>query len=168
MSMIHDFEKDEVQLKKAKIKIGAVKSIIPELIRLNSELTGADRKPYTILLDYISFEDHKIFLVDIRKSFKRDATPILRIHFGLKNVEDGLNLFDEVRDCFMENEGIIYSAFTKDIPNRPATSYSLVGQHSVNLEYKIHTQEEFESLNAYNERLYATSPEKVLMKIKNC
>lgn len=147
-------EKDEVQLKKARIKTSAMMCVIPELIHMNNELKLQDRKPYTISLDYIPFTGYYRFIVDIRKENAYDnKEPLINIHFCLRNLEAGLLLLDEIRDCYIENNDLTYTSFTMDINNNTVKSFNAFGINQINLKYKIHSENEHKKLVTYEDEL---------------
>lgn len=162
--MAIDDEKDEIQLKKAKIKVGAITCVIPELIHLNNELTGQDQKLYTILLDYIKFDGYYKFIVDIVRGYSLDRSSLMNIHFSLKKLEDGLSLLDEIRDCYIENNEMLYTGFTNNSPSNNFESFDAIGTNKINLKYVIHNQTEQEKLCKYDKNLYQN--QKIAVKIK--
>lgn len=146
-------EKDAIQLKKAKIKIEAITSLLPSLINLNNELSEEERKPYTIQLDYLTFNDYYRFSIDIMRTNHYQPDSLIDLHFSLKCLEDGLSLFDKVRDCFIENSNLIYTGFQTHCNQSIVSSFNAIGSNRIDLIYKIHNTEEYERLLAYNNSL---------------
>ncbi len=148
-----NLEKDTIQLKKAEIKVGAITGLLPSLINLNNELSDEERKPYTIMLDYVEFEDYYRFSIDIMRTNHYKPDSLIDLHFSLKNLEDGLQLFDEVRNCFVDNSHLIYTGFQTHCNQSITSSFNAVGANRIDLVYKIHSDEELQRLTEYNNSL---------------
>lgn len=157
-------EKDEIQYKKAQIKISAVNAAIPNLILLNNELGPKESKAYTITLDYLNLDSYYKFIVDIKRTYTMDAESLLKIYFSLKDLNAGLSLFDQVRDCYVENNEMVYVGFSSREGSGIIESFDASGINKINLKYVIHSDEELNSLTTFRDNLYKNAPEK--MKVK--
>lgn len=151
--MEQNLEKDAIQLKKAKIKVEAITNLLPSLINLNNELSDDERKPYTIMLDYLNFNDYYRFSIDIMRTNHYEPDSLIDLHFSLKRLEDGLSLFDKVRDCFIDNSNLIYTGFQTHCNQSVVSSFNAVGSNRIDLIYKIHDDYEYERLLEYNNSL---------------
>lgn len=167
--MSTDIEKDETQLKKAKIKTSAIQCVIPELIRLNNELDENERKHYTVLLDYIHFDDYCKFIVDIIRGYSLEKESLMSIHFSLKSKEKGLQFLDQIRDCYMEHSQLSYTALSINPRTQLVESFDAVSPNKIDLEYRIHTLEESDNIKIYEEGLYQnpTTSVKIQKKVNS-
>lgn len=167
--MLIDMEKDETQIKKAKIKASAIQCVIPELIRLNNELDDNERKHYTILLDYISFDEYFKFIVDIVRGYSLERESLMKIHFSLKDKEEGLQLLDKIRDCYMEHSQLSYTALSINPRTGITESFEAVSPNKIDLEYRAHTLEESDKMRIYEEGLYKnpTTSVKIQKKVNS-
>lgn len=152
--MLIDIEKDEVQLKKAKLKTTVIKCLIPELIHLNNELEERERKHYTILLDYTQFDGYCKFIVDVIRGYSLEKESLMKVHFSLKDKNSGLQLLDDIRDCYMENSNLNYTALSVNPRTKIVESFDTSSPNKVDLEYRIHTLEESDKIQEYEAGLY--------------
>jgi len=155
-------EKDEIQYKKAQIKIGAVNATIPSLIELNNELIPSERKAYTILLDYQNFGDYYKFIVDIKRTYGFDNNSLLKIVYSLKDKKAGLNLLKQACECYAENSEMDYISFTSR--NDAIVSFNMVGSNKVDLNFAIHDEEIVEELKELQNKFYRSIPEQIKLK----
>lgn len=157
-------EKDEIQIRKAQIKVSAVNAAIPNLILLNNELGPNESKAYTITLDYLNLDSYYKFIVDIKRTYTMDAESLLKVYFSLKDLKAGLSLFDQIRDCYVENNEMVYVGFSRREGSGVVESFDAAGVNRINLKYVIHSDEELDSLTNYRDNLYKNAPHK--MKVK--
>lgn len=160
-------ERDAVQLKKAEIKTNALTGVLTSLIQLNNELDPKEQKAYTTTLNYTNFDNYYEFIADIRKTYSTTSEPLMRIRFSLKNLDDGLNLFDGIRDAYIQNCEMIYTGFSNNSTTGRIDSFDAVGTNKIDLKYKIHNWEEYERLQAYEDSLYKKeNPARIIKTIK--
>lgn len=155
-------EKDEIQYRKAQIKIGAVNATIPSLIELNNEIIPNERKAYTILLDYQKFDDYYKFIVDIKRTYGYDNNSLLKIVYSLKDKNAGLDLLEQVCECYAENSEMNYMSFTNR--NDSVIGFNMIGSNKVDLKFAIHDEEIIEKLKILQDKFYQNIPEQIKLK----
>ena len=101
--MFKSLENREVQFKSAKMKTDAIVALIPELIDLHKTINENNEKPYCIILDYIKYNEYYKFTVSVDRKYSYTEKPLTSINFSLTDLEDGLLLLNEIRDCYIEN-----------------------------------------------------------------
>ena len=163
-----EFEKDEIQLEKASFKVDAANDLITKYINLNNKLDVQERKPYSIILDYTTYETHHYFTVKIKRTYKQDVDPLFQIYFSLKDLNSGLKLLDQIRDNFVKQSELIYTGFSTDAyyseKSGGVSSFDAVGTNKIDLHYSIHTKEEYDKHLAYENTLYAKENPKIKIK----
>jgi len=153
--MFKKLENREAQFKSAKMKTDAITSLIPELIDLHKTINENNEKPYCIILNYIKFDEYYKFNIDVKRKYSYTEKPLTSVNFSLTNLDDGLLLFNEIRDCYIENNEMVYTGFhSKDNTACPYDSYDAIGVNGFDLSYRINTMEEYEKLREFDMQIY--------------
>lgn len=166
-------EKDEIQLEKAKFKVEAANELITKYIKLNDKLSQKERKQYSIILDYTAFDTHNYFTIKIKRTYKQEVDPLFQVYFSLKDLEEGLNLLDQVRDNFVEQSELIYTGFSREPyyseQSGGVSSFDAIGTNGISLYYRIHSESEYKNQIEFENSLYKKENPKIkIKKPSNC
>ncbi len=153
--------KDEVQQQKATIKMKFVKEAMDVLQQINLLEDEKNMKHYDIILDYEKPEGElqTIFKVDItcdRKDFYGNLkkSKLFSINFKLYDENTGFAIFKSLRNHFLANNDLQYSAFQSEYNNQNNFSkHIVVTNHHVNLLSIIHSQKDTDKLQIFNNKI---------------
>lgn len=141
---------NEKQLIKATTKINLINNLIVSYEKINELEEYNKMKPYTIILDYKNIDDFTKFIINVQKG-KNNIENIFNINFSLNNKETGLNLFQKLREKFIERDCVQYTGFSSKYGK--ITNHFIRKNNCIELQSNINSSKDYEGLNEYNKKI---------------
>lgn len=139
----------EKLLTKAVKKIILTNTLIRSLEEINELEEYENMKQYSIILDYKDESDYTNFFVTIQKNKHRESDNIFDIKFCLDNKQDGLDLFQKLRQNFVKRDSIQFTGFNGKF--NTITDHFIKKNSNIELKTVIKNDDDLENLKEYND-----------------
>jgi len=143
--------KNDKQLIKALQKINLINTLIELFEKCNELEDYNNMKSYLVTLDYLDKKDYTKFFIKLNKTKSEKNDTIFDMNFSLNNKQKGLELFQKLREKFVERDSIQYSGFL--INDDVQKKHFIKKNNNVELKTNIHNNDEYKLLEDYNKKI---------------